>query len=192
MKTYYKIGLLIAGLVVGLVTLWSTIGTININTNIGNTIQTNNNYLSNKIIHPVSESEINKIVRHTHLDLSMVPSGYFIPLQRIEPLLIALIQNGLDDVIWMRPDVSVGNSFDAYIKKVKPEMHARRRDCTELYTAEQRVRVPVMCYPIELAPEFDNFLHMNYIEDKQENYLNKLRNDRRRALKTFYNTRNYD
>lgn len=192
MKFYYKIGLLIAGLIVGLVTLWSTIGTININTNIGNTIKTNNNYYSNLVMRPASELEINKIVRHTYLDLSRVPSGYFIPLQRIEPLLITLIQNGLDDVIWMRPDVSVGNSFDAYIKKEKPHMHARRRDCTDLYTAEQRVRIPVMCYPIELVPEFDNFLQVNYVEGKQENYLNKLRNDRRRALKTLYDARKVD
>lgn len=189
MKNYYNIGMLIAGIIIGVISLWGDIGTININTNIGNTIQTNNNYFTG-VVHPVSESEINKIVNQTYLDLSRVPSGYFIPLQRIEPLLITLIQNGLDDVVWMRPDVSVGNSFDAYIKKNNPGMHSKRRDCTNLYTAEQRLRIPVMCYPMELAPEFDTFLQKNYIEDKQQDYLNKLRNDRRRVLRIFYATRN--
>ncbi|MDE6481624.1 MAG: hypothetical protein K2L25_02270 [Alphaproteobacteria bacterium] len=189
MKIYYKIGMLIGGLVACIWVIWNGISTININTNIGNTIQTNNNYYAGPE-RPVPQSKIDNIIKQTGLDLSMVPSGYFIPLQRIEPLLIALIKNDLDDIIWMRPDVSVGNSFDAYIKKENPGMHTKRRDCTNLYTPSQRLRIPIMCYPMELAHEFDTFLQMYYIDAKQENYLNKLRNDRRKALKLFYKARN--
>lgn len=129
-----------------------------------------NNILTNSI-EKVSVHKIDKIIEKAHIDLSRVPDGYFIALQRIGPVIDTVVDNGLGVVPWIRVDVSVGNSFDAYMKKKDPDTYTKRLDCTYLYDEEQTKRIPIKCYPMEWADEFDSFLVNEYMTKKQWRYI---------------------
>lgn len=145
---------------------------INIETNIGNKHETTNNYYDSAIlINPITPDKIAQIISYANIDTARIPDGYFIAFQRMSPVIIALIQNNFDDIAGIRPDISVGNTFDAYIKKIKPETYGRRIECTHLYNSSQIKQIPIMCYPMELASEFDSFLHNIYLIEQFPFYL---------------------
>ena len=154
---------------------------INIGNN--NNIQTTNNFYGTAIVaeqeskNVPSMQQIDNIINKAQIDISRVPDGYFIVLQRIYPAANMLVKRQFDNMPRVRPDVSIGNSFDAYIKKKNPDMHAKRLDCTHLYKESQENRIPIKCYPIELMADFDNFLVQEYIPRKQNRYINNVLNN---------------
>ena len=151
--------------------------------NIGNNnVQTTNNFYGGNVVDAVSETvpsmqQIDDIINKAQIDMSRVPDGYFIVLQRMYPAANIFAKRQFDNMHRARPDISVGNSFDAYIKKKNPDMHARRLDCTHLYKESQKNRIPIKCYPTEVMADFDNFLVNEYIPKKQNRYIYNVLNN---------------
>lgn len=121
------------------------------------------------------------VARRSNIDLKRVPDGYFVAFQRIDALLIDIIDNGLGDVVGIRPDISVTNRFNRDIKKYYPELYAMRKSCKELYINQERPgarKIPLTCYPMELAPIFDRFFKNVYQELYQQTYIENLKLDK--------------
>lgn len=120
------------------------------------------------------ENHVDMLINNAHIDVSRIPAGYFIALQRIKPVMDVMANQGLATVPWVRPDISVSNSFRAYMKQTNPKLYEKRIDCTHLYTDEQTNRVPIRCYSMEMVDEFDSFLVNKYITEKQWRYIYRL------------------
>lgn len=144
-----------------------------------NNVQTTNNFYGGNVADSQSGNvpsmqQIDDIINKAQIDISAVPDGYFIVLQRIFPAVNIFAQRQFDNMHRVRPDVSIGNSFDAYIKKKNPDMHAKRIDCTYLYKESQKNQIPIKCYPVQIMADFDNFLVREYIPKKQNKYINNV------------------
>ncbi len=121
------------------------------------------------------------IARRSNIDLTRVPDGYFVAFERIDPLLSDIIDNKLGDVVGIRPDLSVSRRFNSEARKNYPELYAKRRQCRELYIDQESNRskkIPLTCYPDELAPVFDRFFRNVYQELYQQTYIENIKRDK--------------
>ncbi len=121
------------------------------------------------------------IARRSNIDLTRVPDGYFVAFERIDPLLSDIIDNKLGDVVGIRPDLSVSRRFNSEARKNYPELYAKRKPCKELYIDRESNRskkIPLTCYPDELAPVFDRFFRNVYQELYQQTYIENIKRDK--------------
>lgn len=121
------------------------------------------------------------IARRSNIDLTRVPDGYFVAFQRIDPLLQDIIDNNVGDLVGIRPDISVSSRFIVDAKKYYSDIYEKRISCKQLYVNPDdgvAQRVPLTCYPIELAPAFDRFFRNVYTELYQKTYVESLKQDK--------------
>lgn len=139
------------------------------------------------------------VARRSNIDLTRVPDGYFVAFQRIDTLLQDIIDNNVGDLVGIRPDISVSKRFGDYAKKYYPDMYVKRMSCRQLYVNPDdgvAKRAPLTCYPMELAPAFDQFFRNVYTELYQQTYIEtlkldkmKLANEGRRAREARRNSK---
>ncbi len=121
------------------------------------------------------------IARRSNIDLTRVPDGYFVLFQRIDPLLSDIIDKKLGDVVGIRPDLSVDKRFRIEARKYYPDLYAKRKQCRQMYINQNTTRakkLPLTCYPMEMAPIFDRFFRNVYQELYQQTYIENIKRDK--------------